>query len=386
MDEIEIASGFDAIARLHPLWNEAGARSGGLGVFERFDLVEAAACIATQAGAEPLVVMVRRQGRVETLLPLRRERRLGARIAVPLVHPLAQYTDVAGKPLAAHELPPLCGKLAEKGIDVLLLRKVRADSGLFEALTQHAQSQRANESALYIDLQAYSNFAAYDASFSSRTQRNRRQRRQRLEAAAGPLSFDVLRGNEAMAAFDTAVAWKRAWLAERGISSPVIASGHWENLLRGTVSSGAAIVTALCAGGSLAAIEVGFGDRSTYVSYLGAYDPKLSAFSPGQEQMRRTIAWCFDQGFARYDLLAPADDYKRQWARTDTAIAIDDYAIALTHVGRGMAELRRHIRPLARDIYHSLSPEMRVAGGRYGVPAAAAAAAMCAGAVIAALE
>lgn len=386
MDDIEIASGIEAIARLHPLWNEAGARAGGVGAFERFDLIEQAAHIAEQAGAEPLVAMVKREGRVETLLPLRRERRLGVRIAVPLVYPLAQYTDVAGKALAPHELPPLCKRLAEKGIDVLLLRKVRADSGLYEALSQHAQSQRAAENALYIDLEAYRTFAAYDASFSKRTHRTRGKRRRRLEAAAGSLSFDVLRGNDAMAAFDTALGWKRDWLADRGISSPVFDSGPWENLLRGTVSSGAAIVTALYAGGSLAAAEVGFGERTTYLSYLGAYDPKLSAFSPGQEQMSRTIAWCFEQGFARYDLLAPADDYKRQWARTDTGIAIDDYAIALTHVGRGVAELRRHIRPLVRDIYHSLSPDVRVAGGRYGVPAAAAAAAMCAGAVIAALE
>ncbi|HEX2840008.1 GNAT family N-acetyltransferase [Hyphomicrobium sp.] len=386
MDAIEIASGIDAVARLHLLWKEAGARAGGLGAFDQFDLVVAAAHIATQSGAEPLVAIFRREGRVKTVLPLRRERRLGARIAVPLVYPLAQYTNVVGEPLAPHELPPLCKTLSEKGLDILLLRKVRADSGLFEALSQNAQSQNAVETALYIDLSAYPNFASYEATFSNRTQRNRRQRRQRLEAAAGPLTFDVLRGNDAMAAFDTALAWKRLWLAERGVSSPVFDSGAWEDLLRSTVTSGSAIVTALRAGESFAAVEVGFADRKTYVSYLGAFDPTLSAHSPGQEQMRRTIAWCFEQGFARYDLLAPADDYKRQWARTDTGVAVDDYAIALTPVGRGMAEIRRHIRPLARDIYHSLSPEMRVAGGRYGKPAAAAAAAMCAGAVIAALE
>ena len=102
--------------------------------------------------------------------------------------------------------------------------------------------------------------------------------------------------------------------------------------------------------------------------------------------MLRTIAWCFEQGFSRYDLLAPADDYKRQWTRTGTSVAVDDYAIALTHVGRGVAELRRHVRPFARDFYHRLSPEMRVAGGRYGMPAAALAAAAAAGAVIAVIE
>jgi CelD/BcsL family acetyltransferase involved in cellulose biosynthesis len=142
----------------------------------------------------------------------------------------------------------------------------------------------------------------------------------------------------------------------------------------------------LRAGERLAAVEIGFADKTSYVSYLGTFDPEFGSFSPGQLQMIGTIEWCFEQGFARYDLLAPSDDYKRMWTRVETGVAIDDYAIALTHVGRGVAEVRRHVRPLARDLYRRLSPELRVAGGRYGVPAAAAAAAMCAGAVIAAME
>jgi CelD/BcsL family acetyltransferase involved in cellulose biosynthesis len=386
MDDLEIVSGLDAIIRLQPLWNEAGARWGGHGAFERFELVAAAARLASRRGAEPMVAVVRRDGQAQTLLPLRRERMLGTRAAVPLIHPLAQYTDVAGQALRPQDLARVCDRLNQKGIDVLLLRKVRQDSGLHDALSAHGQSQRAREVSYYIDLAAHGTFAQYEASFSSRTRRNRRQREQRLCSEAGPLTFEVLRGAEAAKAFETAVAWKRRWLAERGVSSPVFDSGDWEHLLRGTVLSGSAIVTALSARSALAAVEIGFADRTGYLSYLGAYDERYSAFSPGQLQMLRTIAWCFEQGFSRYDLLAPADDYKRQWTRTGTGVVVDDYAIALTHVGRGVAELRRHVRPIARDFYHRLSPEIRVAGGRYGMPAAALAAAAAAGAVIAVIE
>jgi CelD/BcsL family acetyltransferase involved in cellulose biosynthesis len=387
MDDIEIVSGFEAIARLDACWGDAGARAGGIGVFERFDLVRAAAEITARRGAEPLVAVFRCEGRIETLLPLRRERLMGVRAVVPLVYPLAQYTDVAGAALRSQDLVRLCRTLHEAGADLLLLRKVRADSGLYEAVIAEAQSQRAADTALYIDLQAYKTFDAYDASYSNKTRRARRQRRQRFEAAVGPLSFEIAQGAVAIAAFDTALVWKRAWLAERGVSSPVFDAGDWEQLLRGTVTSGEAIVSVLRAGEKLAAVEIGFADRTTYVSYLGTYDPDFSSYSAGQHQMLGTIAWAFEQGFQRYDLLAPADDYKRLWTREDTGVAIDDYAIGLTHIGRGVAELRRHVRPLARDFYHRLSPEMRVAGGRYGVPAAAAAAAaMCASAVIAAME
>lgn len=386
MSDIEIVSGYDAILALEPVWRDVGARVGGAGAFERFDLVHQAAESISREGGEPMVASISRDGLVMTLLPLRRERIIGSRAAVPLAYPLAQYTNTVGWAIAPDDMRPLCDALSKAGLDMLLLRKVRQDSGLHDALAIHGQSQNAAETALYIDLNAYKTFAAYEASFSNPTRRNRRQRRQKLEAAHGPLSFEVLFGAEAADAFDIALAWKRDWLATRGISSPVFDGGAWERLLRSSVTSGAAVVTALYAGGAPTAIEVGFCEHDTYVSYLGAFDPALGAFSPGQEQMLRTIAWAFEQGFARYDLLAPSDGYKRQWARAETGVAIDDYAVALTHVGRGVAELRRHVRPLARDIYLRLSPEVRVAGGRYGMPAAAAMAAVCAGAVLAAIE
>ena len=387
MNDVEIAFGFDAIARLHALWSVAVSQTGGGGAFEQFELVRAAAQLAERRGGTPMVAVFRREGRAAALLPLRHERLLGARAAVPLVHPLAQYTDVAGAPLRPDELTRLADLLRRHGTDVLLLYKVRHDGGLHEALGKHAQSQGAGQTAYYIDLARYGSFASYETSFSSRTRRNRRQRLQRLETAAGPLTFEVLRGEDASAAFDTAVGWKQRWLSERGFSSPVFDSTGWESLLRDIVRAGDAIVTALCARSGPIAVEVGFQDRTTYIAYMGAFDEALSRFSPGQEQMLRTIAWCFAQGFSRYDLLAPADDYKRQWARVGTGVAIDDYAVALTHVGRGVAELRRHVRPLARDLYHKLPPEVRVAGGRYGRPAAAfMAAAAAASAMIVAME
>lgn len=386
MDDIQIVSGVDGIARLRSCWSNACGRAGGAGAFQRFDLVLESAQLARRIGSEPIVAVLRRGGEPRSLLALRRERLFGARTAVPLVYPLAQYTDIAGEAITPDDLGRLCNSLALTGIDVMLLRKVRQDSGLFAALAACARSQRSQDIAHYIDLEAFGTFAAYDASFSSRTRRNRRQRMQRLESHAGAVTFEVLRGDEAATAFDTALDWKRRWLANRGMSSPVFDESDWEHLLRTNVLAGAAIVTALKAGATPLAIEIGLQDRRSYIAYLGAYDDAFSAFSPGQEQMLRTVSWCFDQGFKRYDLLAPSDDYKRHWARGDTGVAIDDYAIALTHVGRGVAEVRRHVRPLARDIYHRLPTEMRVAGERYGVPAAAVAAAAAAGAVIAAIE
>ncbi|HRO49914.1 MAG TPA: GNAT family N-acetyltransferase [Hyphomicrobium sp.] len=387
MDDIEIVSGCSAIAQLAPLWDEAAVH-GGIGAFERFDLVRDAARAAADLGSEPMVIVFRRAGRVASLLALRTERLMGARVAVALVHPLAQYADTAGAALTPEELAQATTLLAARGLNMLLLRKVREDSSLHAALSANGHSQSASETALYIDLAAFGTLDAYEASFSSTTRRNRRQRRKKLEALAGPLSFAVLRGEEALAAFDKALDWKRAWLADRGIASPVFDSGAWEGLLRSMVASGEGIVSTLHAGDRLVAVELGFADEATYIAYLGAFEPEFSSASPGQEQMLRTVAWCFEQGLARYDLLAPADDYKRQWARKETGVAIDDYAVALTVLGRGVAGMRRRVRPVARTLYLRLSPEVRLAGERYGKPAAAvaAAAALCAGAVLEAMS
>ncbi len=387
MDDIEIVSGSSAISQLAPLWDEAAVH-GGIGAFERFDLVRDAAKVAADLGSEPMVVVFRRDGRVASLLALRTERLMGARVAVALGHPLAQYADTAGAALTPEEFERATRLLAARGFNMLLLRKVRDDSGLHAALSLKGRSQGASEAALFIDLAAFGTLDAYEASFSSTTRRNRRQRRQKLEALAGPLSFAVLRGEEALPAFDKALDWKRAWLADRGIASPVFDGGAWEGLLRSMVLSGEAIVSTLHAGERLVAVELGFADEATYIAYLGAFDPELSSTSPGQEQMLRTIGWCFAQGFSRYDLLSPADDYKRQWTRKETGVAIDDYAVALTIVGQGVAEVRRRVRPVARSLYLRLSPEVRLAGERYGKPAAAvaAAAALCAGAVLEAIS
>ncbi|MGE0024004.1 MAG: GNAT family N-acetyltransferase [Hyphomicrobium sp.] len=382
MDDIEIASGADAIAALRPLWHDVTVAARGAGAFERFELVAAAARLAERRGDEPFVAVIRDKGRPVTLLALRRERLFGARVAVPIAYPLAQYTDVVGEALTAHGLDRLCRRLARNGTDIVLIRRVREDGGLHGALSQRARSQRAHDTACYIDLASFGTFADYEGSFSARTRRNRRQRQQRFEANAGPLEFEMLRGNDAVLALDAALTWKRKWLAERGVSSPVFDLGGWERLLREAVAASGAVVSALKAGDRLAAVEAGFIENTTYISYLGAFDPEFSSFSPGQLQMMGTIAWCFDHGFTRYDLLAPSDDYKRHWARKDTGVKVDDYALALTHVGRGIAEVRRHVRPLARDLYLKLSPEMRVAGGRYGVPAAAVAAAAAAASVV----
>jgi CelD/BcsL family acetyltransferase involved in cellulose biosynthesis len=286
--------------------------------------------------------------------------------------------SVAGDALSPQDFAGICRKLgARYALDLILFRKVRADSGLAGALAAHGLAQNAADTAPYIDLAAFGSFAAYEASFSSPTRRNRRQRLERLEEACGTASFSVVTAGEGLAFLDQAIAWKEGWLADQGLKSAVLDGGPWQQALRASARMENAVTSVLFAGGRPAAVELGYHARGVYTSYLGAFDPELSRFSVGQEQMLRTIAWAYEVGVSRYDLMAPGDAYKRLWTRTaNTAVGVEDYAVALSTLGRGMAEVRRRARPAARSLVLNMRPGVRVAGARLAKPAAIAAVAL----------
>lgn len=376
---IEIYAGRAGVERLQGLWGEIARQHGAGGVFEDPQLALIAAEAAEAGGSRPLIVVVRDgDGRARTLLPLRLTGRCGVRTAQALTAPLAQYSDVVGAALSAYELSVVSAKLySEYGVDLMLFRRVRSDGGLADALAANGLAQNAATSAPYIDLEAFGSFAAYEASFSNSTRRSRRRRREKLEEACGALEFSVLQGEDALPMLDAAIAWKRAWLESQGLKSPVLDGGPWEKSLRASAASLRGVTSVLLAGTRPVAIELGFLAHGVYTSYLGAFDPEFARFGVGQEQLRRTIEWAFDAGATRFDLMAPSDDYKLQLTRSpETAVAVEDYVVPLTTLGRGMAEVRKHARPAARSLVLNIHPDVRAVGTRYAKPAAIAVAAL----------
>ncbi len=113
------------------------------------------------------------------------------------------------------------------------------------------------------------------------------------------------------------------------------------------------------AGGEPAAVELGFACRGEYIAYLGAFDPALARFSVGQEQMVRTISWCFEHSFTRYDLLAPDDPYKRFWTRDNEPVAVMDFMLPTSITGQAYALAHRYGRPLAKRMMLALPTPIR---------------------------
>jgi CelD/BcsL family acetyltransferase involved in cellulose biosynthesis len=174
--------------------------------------------LRTAADRLAVVVARRRYGRITTVWPLRFEHRYGLRIATDLTAPFAQYSDVIGEPIDAKVLRTAGARLRDEfGVDAILCRGVRRDSGLAKALATHGLVE--TSAAPFINLEAHGTFETYCSRFSKQTTRTRRQRRKKLEAKHGRLEFKVLNGRQGQDAVVQALRWKRDWLATNGLSS-----------------------------------------------------------------------------------------------------------------------------------------------------------------------
>jgi CelD/BcsL family acetyltransferase involved in cellulose biosynthesis len=367
--EVTVAQGLDAASLLQQASAIGAPCSRPGAVFQHSGLLLAS--LAATPPEQTLVAAVKRDGGTRTLWPLRIERRYGLKLATDLASPFAQYSDVIGEPLDAGTFATLCRRLqAGIGVDAILCRGVRADSGLESVLAQTHEARIDEDAAPFVDLQALGNFETYAAQFSKHTLRTRRQRRRKLEAEHGPLSFTVLSGAEGRDAVAQALQWKGQWLHAQALSSRVVGADDREATLMAAIAGPGTHVSVLRAGEKPVAIELGFSNGDHYAAFMGAFDPALAGYSPGQEQMTLTLAWCFTQGFARYDLLPPRDAYKLTWTRGQTEEPVRDYCVALTSLGTLYKLARQHARaPIKRTVL-GLPKDVRAAARRYG-PAAA---------------
>ncbi|CAN0579021.1 unnamed protein product, partial [Ectocarpus sp. 12 AP-2014] len=136
--------------------------------------------------------------------------------------PLVQYGDML--------LDPSCDFLALStilkdvvcglGVDGLHLRAVRADAAIHSVLRLDRSTQAGVvRQAATADLTQYTNADDYFATFTSKSRKRIRRRRKEL-GKAGDLGFKVLpAGPDVLETYDLALSWKKAWLADNGLTS-----------------------------------------------------------------------------------------------------------------------------------------------------------------------
>jgi CelD/BcsL family acetyltransferase involved in cellulose biosynthesis len=356
---VTVYAGDDAVERVRGIWRAlefSGARSTA---FQSLAMAEATCEAHRRKGETPLIVVAARHGRPVLLFPAVVGRARGLRGVRFLGDPLIQYGDVLAAPDAtAEDFAAAWREIANpRHGHYVHLRKVRADAAMAPFLERNACIV-ATHRAPYRCLESA-------AERGSRKAKDLRRRRRRL-AEYGDVAFRILRGRHVAEALHAALTRKRDWLAGRGLSSAVVGDPDWEHsLYRLSTSPRGAIRLAaaqLEVDGKPAATEIAIEDGRRWCAFLGATDPAFARAGPGHVQIDETVAWCAAQGYAEYDLLAPADDYKR--AIANNGVEVRDYALATCLRGKAAISALR-AAPAVKEGLARLPAGPRAALGRW---------------------
>lgn len=283
---------------------------------------------------EPRILCVFEEGRLVLLAPFQIERRLGVRVARWIGEPLTQYGDALARPgperarwraLAFQEMARW------RDVDLVALTRLRADAVL-------SDGRYAGEP-----------LAAPFTELCGWTPRRRKsvERRARWLEARGPVAIaQAETPDERERLARHALALKRAWLRRRGVFSAGLSHPQAEEFLSALARDGFLRVNALMVGDETAALDLGFLGGGAYRAMLGCFDERFADGAPGQALTGRLIARCAREGLRAYDMLPPADDYKRAWASGE--IRVGARFLALSQKGRAAAFALVWLRPRAK--------------------------------------
>lgn len=339
---VDTRPAFDA---LETEWNELFARAGrGTQVFQTFNwnwhwcnhyLPKSS---GNGAATTLAVVTARQHGRLVMIWPMVKERSSGLTQLAWMGEPVSQYGDVVldeGVDAAALLAEAWRFVVAELAPDVARLRKVRDDAAVapFLAGTGSLPTQRL--AAPYLDLASAKDFAEYEQRYSPRSRRNRRRLARRLEER-GPMAIERHAGGERARDLATlALALKRDWLKDRGLVSPALSdprmTAFFAAIAGADVRPVGCQVSALTSDGNAAAIEIAIRCKDRTVMHVIVFNLNYEKSGAGVLLLENTFANSFDGTCRVFDLLAPADSYKVDWADAVTGVA--DWALPVSRKG-----------------------------------------------------
>jgi CelD/BcsL family acetyltransferase involved in cellulose biosynthesis len=285
--------------------------------------------------------------------------------------PVSQYGDVLIDEVADSEaiLGAAWQFIARhSGADVVRLRKVRADAAVAPFLSAIGGIATDKLGAPYLDLASAPSFAEYEKRYSSGARRNRKRQRRRLEER-GTVGIEAYtHGAVAGRLARTAIDLKRVWLAERGLVSPAFADTRiddfFADVASGVVRPAGCRVLAMRCGDTPAALEIGLTCKGRAAIHVIVYDREFEKAAAGNLLMEDSIRRACDAGLTTFDLLAPADSYKMDWA--DGVVEVSDWVAPLSLAGQVYGRIYlAFFRHFAKKAIAALPAPMRraVAGG-----------------------
>ena len=339
-----VVDGLDGLDALQGEWEGLAGRSGRPEQgFQAFAWLRAWAAHYAGDGGGLRIVAGHFGGRLALVWPLALRRRAGVAILGFMGEPLCQYHDALVDDAAA-EAGILCAALAQLGrlgCDLVSLRRVRDDARLAPCLIGAGATPTRSERAPYIDFAASPDAAAFEASLSGKGRADRRRRLRQL-AAQGELRRQAESRPEPMRELiGQAMDFKRQWAVNAGQFAPAVFDARFWRCLRDAAArpgpDAMLRVFALRCGDQLAGVEISYAYKRRLFGHVLAPNPAFAKFGAGNALADAAIQDAYAQGYAAYDLLAPADPYKAAW--TKASVGVTDYALALNWRGALYARL-----------------------------------------------
>jgi CelD/BcsL family acetyltransferase involved in cellulose biosynthesis len=284
------------------------------------------------------VVTARRAGQLVLVMPLICERMHGIKVLSWMGEPVSQYGDV----LIDENIGPANLRTAWNLVtltlkpDLARLNKTRIDASVAPLLAELGSSVTQVLEAPFLDLKSAPTFDAYETRFAAKARKNRKRQRRRLEEQGEVYVRSLSEGTEARHVIAQALSVKREWLAQKGLVSPALTDERTRRFFEDVASSTArptnCRISVLSCGGTNAAFEIAFGCKGRMAIHIMAYAQDFEKSGAGAVLLETLLHASMNAGVETYDLLAPGDGYKKEWA--DGAVGVNDYAVELTLKGK----------------------------------------------------
>jgi CelD/BcsL family acetyltransferase involved in cellulose biosynthesis len=294
---------------------------------------------------ELAVTTVRRNGRLIMVCPLVVTRRLGVRTLSWMGDPVSQYGDVLAD--CSPDRMAVMRRVFDHAVfmhsvDVVELRKVRADATVAPLLIERGMRITGTEEAPYADLAAAKSTEVFEQRFNAKAKKNRNRQRRRLEERGTLVCTTGTDGSLARDGVIACMTLKRAWLASKGLVSRALADQRVEAFFADAASSKAkpcgVSVSTLRSAGEIADINIAVTAKNTRALHMIAYGLKFEKAAPGALHLEEVLRTAFADGIGRVDFLCPRHPYKMDWC--DGTVDVHDYVHAVTLRGRASVALR----------------------------------------------
>ncbi len=318
-------------------------------------------------GAQRLaIVTARSTGRLVLVWPLVLERlTAGVTALTSLGDPVSQYSDavVETSPDAQRWLQQAWQTVrATLRPDLLWMPRVREDAALTPLLDRLGAIPTQRLEAPYIDLRAIDAPEAFMQRFSAHARKKFRAATRRLGSNGLVVQETIDGGPAASVVAPATIDMKRRQLIERALPSPAFSDhkldAFFADVARDSKRPAATLLFTLRAGEELAAANIVVACKDRMLGHVFAFDTRFAKENVGTLLLHETIKQAATTGYATFDLLAPADEYKLRCA--DGTHAVTSWALPLSAKGAVFTRIYlRLARPLLKRAIEALPQRLR---------------------------